>query len=133
LSGLLSFTTTPTNPQATTQPLGLQNTGGGSIGFASITCSASWCHVASGPSSLGGGVEGDLHITADPTGLQAGFYYADLTIVSSIGTNTVPVSFFIAANSTLALDPGGIELNMTAGGQVAVPDTSFLVSVSGTT
>ncbi len=133
LNPLLSFTTTPNSPQSTTQTVGLENTGGGSIGFVSIGCSASWCTVGSAPSSLGGGVEADLSITANPAGLPPGFYYADLTLVSSVGTNTVPVSFFIAANSTLALDQGGISLNMTAGGQVAVPDTSFLVNVSSTT
>jgi uncharacterized protein (TIGR03437 family) len=133
LTNLLSFTTSPSNPQATSETFGVENTGGGSIGFASITCSPAWCRVGAIPAGLGGGVSGDVSITADPSGLNAGFYYAEVTIVSSVGTTTVPVDFFIAANSTLALDPAGTELTMQAGGQVAVPEPSFNVDVSGTT
>ncbi len=132
LAPLLSFTTSSTNPTATTQGLAVQNTGGESIGFASVTCPPTWCVVGSVPSSLGAGVAGTISITANPTGLNPGYYYTDLTIVTSVGTTSVPITFFIATNSSLALNPSGIDLIMPAGGVAAVPYTSFLVSVSGT-
>jgi len=72
------------------------------------------------------------HAPANPAGLTPGYYYTDLTIASSAGTATVPVTYFISSNSSLALNPSGTQLSMTAGGAVAVADTSFLVSVSGT-
>jgi hypothetical protein len=131
-SDLLSFTTPPSNPQASTESLIAKNTGVGSVGFVSVTCAASWCKVGAVPSQLGGGASGEIHITADPTGLSPGFYVADLKIVSSVGSNTVEVNYFIAANSTMTLDQGGESLSSTGGGQVAVPDSSFLVAVSGT-
>jgi uncharacterized protein (TIGR03437 family) len=133
INDLLSFTTTPTNPQPSTENLEVENTGGGSIGFQSVTCTAPWCKVGSVPVGVGGGVTSDIRITADPTGLGAGIYYADVVMVSSVGTTQVPVDFFIASNSTMVLEPAGIELQMQAGGQVAVPEPDFEVAVSGTT
>jgi uncharacterized protein (TIGR03437 family) len=132
LTDLLSFTTSSTSPQSTTQSLGVQNTGGGTFTIISATCPQSWCTVGPLPGSLEAGVTGAINITANPAGLSPGFYFADLTIVSSAGTTAVPVTFFVAANPSLALEPSGVQLIMPAGGVAAVPDTSFLVSVSGT-
>jgi large repetitive protein len=126
---LLSFTTSSTNPQATTQSVVIENTGGGNIGFASFTCPATWCETNALPVSIG--VQ-TINITADPTGLSPGFYYTDLTIDTPVGTAVVPITLFIASNSILALNPAGAQLVMPAGGVVATPETSFLVSASNT-
>jgi uncharacterized protein (TIGR03437 family) len=131
LNDLLSFTTSSLSPQPTTQILGVQNTGGGSIGIQSIGCPPAWCKVGTYTSALFGGVPNSISITADPTGFKAGYYYTDLTIVTSIGTAIVPVTYFIAANSTINLAPAGVQLTMPAGGIAAVPENSFLVSVAG--
>jgi uncharacterized protein (TIGR03437 family) len=132
LTNLLSFTTSAANPQTTTLSLGVQNTGGGSITFSSVSCPQTWCVAGSAPASLGAGATGTISIAANPTGLSPGYYYTNVTIVSSAGTTTVPVTFFIASNASLTLNPSGTQLSMTLQSVVAVPNTSFLVSVSGT-
>jgi uncharacterized protein (TIGR03437 family) len=132
LTDLLSFTTSSTNPQTTTQSLGLQNTGGGSITFTSVTCGQPFCVAGAAPASLGAGVTGTINVTANPAGLSPGYYYTAVTIVSSAGTITVPVTLFIATGSSLSLNPSGVQLIMPAGGVVANPDNSFLVSSTGT-
>jgi uncharacterized protein (TIGR03437 family) len=131
LTDLLSFTTSSTNPQTTTQALGLQNAGGGSITFTSVTCGQPFCVAGVAPASLGAGATATITVQANSAGLSAGYYFTALTIVSSAGTITVPVTFFIATNPSLVLDPSGVLLVMPAGGVAANPDTSFLVNVSG--
>jgi uncharacterized protein (TIGR03437 family) len=132
LTDLLSFTATPANPQPTSQSLGVENSGGGTIAFLSVTCPPAWCKAGQVPASLAAGAVASINITADPTGLKPGYYYTELTIDTSAGTAVVPVTFFIAASSSLTLSPSGVQLSMPAGGVAAVADTSFLVNVSGT-
>jgi uncharacterized protein (TIGR03437 family) len=132
VNDLLSFTTPSGAPVATTQNLGIQNSGGGSIGIASVTCPPVWCKVGPYPNALFGGVPDVIPITADPAGFNAGYYYTDLTIVTSAGTAIVPITFFIAANLTMNLAPAGVQLTMPEGGIAAIPENSFQVSVTGT-
>ncbi len=131
LTPLLSFNTLTSAPQTTTELLPVSNTGGGAIGFASITCGAPWCTVSGVPATISAGVTAALSVTANPAGLSAGYYYTDLSIVSSAGNAKVPVSLLIAANGTIALSPAGVEFNLPQGGQ-AEGSTSFQVSISGT-
>ena len=70
-------------------------------------------------------------LQANPAGLSAGYYFTALTIVSSAGTITVPVTLFIAARPEPGAGPLGGPAGMPAGGVAANPDTSFLVNVSG--
>ena len=130
LTSQLSFNTTAASPQTSTQSLGIENTGGGTIGFASVTCGAPWCTVSGVPSSIGAGVLLELGVTANPAGLSAGYYWTDVSIVSSGGNANVPVTLLIAANGTITLGPAGAEFTLPQGG-AAVGNTSFLVSVSG--
>ena len=69
-------------------------------------------------------------VTANPAGLSAGYYWTDVSIVSSAGSAIVPVTLLIAANGTITLGPAGAEFTLPQGG-AAVGATSFLVSVSG--
>ena len=131
ITDVLSFSTSAASPQPSTQSLNVQNTGGGSIIFTSVTCPQTWCTAGPLPAPLGAGVTASINVTANPSGLSSGFYFTTLTIVSSAGTTAVPVTFFIAGNPSLALNPSGIQLTLPAGGVPAVPDTSFLVNVSG--
>jgi uncharacterized protein (TIGR03437 family) len=131
LTNLLSFTTSSANPQTTTQGLTVQNTGGGTVTITSVTCGQTFCVAGAAPAPLGGGATATINIQANPAGLGAGYYFTAVTIVSSAGTITVPVTFYIAAGSSLTLSPSGIQLAMPAGGVAADPDTSFLVDVSG--
>ena len=131
LTPQLTFNTLNYAPQITTELLPVSNTGGGAIGFASITCGAPWCTVSGVPGSLGAGLTAALSVTANPAGLSAGYYYTDLSIVSSAGNAQVPVTLLIAPNGTIALYPSGVEFNLPQGGQ-AQGLTSFEVSISGT-
>jgi uncharacterized protein (TIGR03437 family) len=130
INDTLAFDTLSSAPQPTTQTLGVENSGGGTIGFASITCGAPWCRVSGVPGAVGASATASINVTADPTGLNAGYYWTDVSIVSSAGSAIVPVTFFIAANGTLTLAPAGEEFTLPQGGD-AVGDTSFLVSVTG--
>jgi uncharacterized protein (TIGR03437 family) len=131
LTDLLSFTTSSTNPQTTVQAVVLENLGGGMVTFTSITCGQPWCSVTLPPGSVAGGATAYIDIAANPSGLSPGYYYTEVTIVSSTGTITVPVTFYIASNPSLSLTPSGVQLTMPTGGVAANPDNSFQVSVSG--
>jgi uncharacterized protein (TIGR03437 family) len=131
LTDLLSFTTPAASPRTTGQTLGIENAGGGTLTLTSIACGQSWCVPGSAPGSLGAGAVANISVQANPATLSPGFYFTDLTIVSSAGTSTVPVTLLIATSAGLVLNPAGTQLTMPAGGVAANPDTSFLVGVSG--
>jgi uncharacterized protein (TIGR03437 family) len=131
VTNLLSFTTSSANPQTTTLGLTVQNSGGGTLTITSVTCGQPFCVAAPAPGPLGGGAAATINIQANPAGLSPGYYVTAVTIVSSAGTVTVPVTFYIATGSSLMLNPAGIQLAMPAGGVAADPVTSFLVDVSG--
>jgi len=128
----LSFNTQSSAPQATSASLNVSNTGGGSIGFASIACGAPWCTITGIPGALGPGQSAVLNITADPTGLAAGYYYSSLAIVSSAGSASVPVTFNIAPNGVISLGPAGAAFSLPQGGELG-QSNSFLVDITGST
>ena len=125
----LSFNTLYAAPQATTESLAISNTGGGGIGFESIACGAPWCTVAGVPGSLGAQAGALLSITADPAGLAPGYYYTSVSIVSSAGSASVPVTFSIEPNGVMSLGPAGAAFTLPQGGQLA-QGNSFLVDIS---
>ncbi len=133
-TGLLSFATTNTAQGTLGQPINVQNAGGGSLGFASVSCEAPWCTVGPLPSSsLAGGVSAAIPVTVDPSLLNPGFYRTQVDISSSGGNSSVPVTLFISANSTMTLAPAGVLFNQTAGSSPGNPNGSFLVSVNNST
>ena len=109
----------------------MQNTGGGTISFTSVTCGAPFCVVPATVPSIGGGATANISVQANPAGLSAGFYFTELTIVSSAGTVEVPVTLLVQANPSLVLSPSGDEFSQPAGVVAAQPDTQFLVNISG--
>lgn len=127
----LAFSTSSATPAVTSQSLGLQNTGGGTIGVASVSCSASWCKLAGVPASILAGTSASVTVSADPTGLGAGFYWSSVKVVTSAGTSAVPVTFFIAANGSISLAPAGVQFIAPAGGPLSTGTSSFLVTISG--
>ncbi len=131
-TGLLSFSVTSSTAGPSSQPVLIQNSGGGSIGFSDIGCNASWCTVATSPASLSAGGSGTITITADPTGLAPGYYRTTLDIESSGGTASVPVTLLIAEASQVVLAPSGMQLEMPQGLAPGNPNGSFLVSAAGT-
>jgi uncharacterized protein (TIGR03437 family) len=133
LNSLLAFTSASTPPQAETQQLGIENSGGGSLAIASVACEASWCTVGAFPAALAGGSTVQVNVTADPTTLSAGFYRTALDIVTSAGSASVPATFFISQTASVVLAPSGVQFTMPAGGSPGNPNGSFLVGAAGGT
>jgi len=132
-TGLLSFATANAAAGAISQPINIQNAGGGSLGFASLSCEAPWCTAGPSPQSLAGGVTAAIPVTVDPTQLSPGFYRTQVDIATSGGKGSVPVTLFISANATLTLSPAGTLFNQPAGSAPGNPNGSFLVSVNSST
>jgi uncharacterized protein (TIGR03437 family) len=129
-TGLLSFATTNTELGTLGQPIDIQNAGGGSLGFASLSCEAPWCTAGPAPSSLGGGASAAIPVTVNPGLLSPGFYRTQVDITTSAGQGSVPVTLFISANATMTLFPAGEQFSQPAGGAPGNPNRSFLVSVN---
>lgn len=127
-TNLISFTTPASSPQAQSQGLVVQNTGGSSIGFASASCEAAWCTVTGVPGSVGAGSSVSLNVTADPTGLAAGFYRTAADLRTSAGAASVPVTLFIGTASTMTLQPGGTLFQSVGGGVPNGGVNSFLIA-----
>lgn len=130
---LVSFSTPASGPTSSSQSAALQNTGGGTIGISSISCADSWCSVSGTPGSIGPGATVSLNVTANPMGLAAGYYRSTIRIVSSVGTNVVPVTLFITELSSMALEPAGAQFQVSPGGTPSGPQQNFLVSVASAT
>jgi uncharacterized protein (TIGR03437 family) len=130
---LLSFATTISASGPLGQSINIQNTGGGTIGFASVSCEAPWCTTGAAPATLAGGASGTIAVTVDPSVVTPGFYRTQADIVSSAGRGSVPVTLFVAPSSTMTLAPAGQQFNMPAGSSPGNPNGSFLVSVNSTT
>ncbi len=131
LSTLLAFTTSSTPPQPQTQPLGIQNTGGGTLTIVSVSCEAAWCTAGSFPATLQGGPATQVSITVDPGTLGTGFFRTAVDVVTTAGSVSVPVSFFISQLASMNLAPAGTQFNMPAGGTPGNTAGSFLVSAAG--
>jgi uncharacterized protein (TIGR03437 family) len=130
LSDLVSFSAAP-GGGGLTQTVGLQNSGGASVGIGSITCDASWCIVSAVPGSIAPGQTTLIPVSVNSAGLSSGYYRAVLTIRSSTGATAVPVTFFISTLPGISLQPSGAQFQVLAGGVPNGADGSFLVTVSG--
>jgi len=130
-SNLLSFSALSSDRQPVSQAIGLRKqgrriphhqlrSGCGQLGHGH-RCSAT---LAAGPAV-------PVTVTADPTGLAAGFHRTTITVDSSAGTASIPVALLIAQNVTMSLSPAGRQFNMPAGSSPGNPDGSFLVSIAG--
>jgi large repetitive protein len=130
LTNLLAFSSSSAAPAAS-QNLNLQNTGSGTVGIASIQSSASWLQIGAYPASIAGGPIVPVSITANPAGLGNGFYRSTITISSSSGVSSIPVSLLVADNTSMVLSPAGQQAIMTAGGSPGPFNNSIAVTVSG--
>jgi uncharacterized protein (TIGR03437 family) len=130
-TNLISFATPASSPQVQSQGLLVQNTGGGTIGFGSAACESAWCTVTGVPGSIGAGASASLTVTADPSRLAAGFYRTAVDLKTSAGLASVPVTLFIATNSSMTLQPAGTLFQSVRGGVPNGGVNSFLVGVVG--
>jgi hypothetical protein len=76
------------------QPLFIRNLGDGSIDWT-VTADQPWVTI---PTGTGKG-DTDMNITVDPSILPVGDHSAVLTITSTAGTQTLPVSFTITGHA----------------------------------
>jgi uncharacterized protein (TIGR03437 family) len=127
---LLSFVALASNPQSSSAALSIVNAGGGLLGITSVTAADSWISVGSFPSSVAPGPGGSVTITASPGSLSPGYYLSSITVNSSAGSASVPVTLLISASSIMTLGPAGTQFSMPQGGIAGNPNGSFLVSVS---
>jgi len=132
-TGVLAFATTTANLATMTQSIVVENTGGGTLAFSTIACETGWCTTGAPPSGLGGNSSTSVPVTVDPSLLSPGFYRTQVDITTSNGQGSVPVTLFIAANSTMTLAPAGQQFNMPAGSSPGNPNGSFLVGVNNAT
>jgi uncharacterized protein (TIGR03437 family) len=132
-SAIVAFTTPAGAAAPMSQSLGLQDTGGGSIGIGSIACAASWCSVASVPGTITPGPGASVNVNVDPTGLASGFYRTTLTIKASTGVTIVPVTLFIANAASMSLSPSGALFQSITGGTPNGGDTDFFLDVNSAT
>jgi len=131
-TSLLSFSATSLNPTVATQGLGIQNAGAGSLGIRSVTAADGWVTIGSAPGSVSAGPGTSVAVGINPTGLAPGFYRSTITVSTSAGTATVPVTYYEAQNNSIQLSPVGIEFTAQAGSGPGQPGGSFVVSIAGT-
>ena len=122
---------TATSGQLVTGTFGLQNAGGGSITINSAVSADGWAGVSGLPATLAAAAQATGIVTVNPGGFAPGYYRTSLTISTSGGTATLPLTLLVAATATMDLNPGGQLYQMTAGGAVPNPSGSFAVTVQG--
>jgi uncharacterized protein (TIGR03437 family) len=128
---LLSFAASTSNPAASSQPLGIENTGGGTLLINSVTAADSWLTVSGVPASLAAGPAAILTVTANPANLTAGYYQSSITVNSSVGIISVPVTLNLTANAVMTLSSGGAQFHTPSGNAPGVTSGSFNVSLTG--
>lgn len=130
---LLAFASSPASPVPVPQSLGVQNAGSGTLAIQSTAAGAPWISVSGVPGSLSAGPPIRATVSVDPTGLTPGFYKSSITITSSAGTASVPVTLLVAPNVTMTLSPSGQQFSAPAGSTPGQSSGSFSVSVAGNT
>ena len=133
LTDVLSYATTSQNLAPITQTITLQNAGGGKLGVATVACGAPWCSVGTPPSTIPGGGSVTVPVTVNPGSVSSGYFRTTVEIATSAGKSSVPVTLFVAQNSSMTLSPSGGQFSMPQGGAPGNTSGSFLVSVNSST
>jgi uncharacterized protein (TIGR03437 family) len=129
-SPLLSFSALTSNPQSSSAALSILNAGGGSLAIQSVSADTEWISVGAFPPTVAPGPGGSVTITASPSGLSPGYYLGSVTVVSSAGSASVPVTLLLASSGIMTLAPGGTQFSMPQGGALGNSSGSFLVGIS---
>ena len=112
------------------QNLVLSNVGSGTIGLASITSPAPWISIGAFPGFVAGGQHASVVVSVNPSlAGGAGYYQASLTVVSSGGTVSIPITLLDAPGPALTLYPAGRDLNFAVG--AAPSGGTILVAATG--
>jgi hypothetical protein len=72
-----------------------------------------------------------MTVTANPAGLAPGYYRSTVTVTSSAGSATLPVTLRVASSATITLGPSATQCQMPAGGVLGNATGSFSVTVTG--
>jgi len=129
-TSLISFAALTSNPQSQTASLPLSNSGGGQLSISSATADSSWLTVSAPPASVPPGPGISLTVTANSTGLAAGYYRGTITVASSGGNATAAVTLFISGAATISLGPSGSQFALPQGGVLGISSGSFAVNAS---
>jgi uncharacterized protein (TIGR03437 family) len=129
-ASLISFASLTSNPQAQTASLPISNAGAGALQINSATSDSKWLTVSAPPTSVAPGPGVSLTVTADPTGLAAGYYRGNITVTSNGGTATAVVTLFISGAATISLGPSGSQFSLPQGGVLGLNKGSFAVNAS---
>jgi uncharacterized protein (TIGR03437 family) len=130
---LLALTATPTPGTLTASGLfGVQNAGGGVITVNSVNSSGDFAVQLTGVNTtINPGPPTYWLATVNPTNLKPGLYRSTVTIDTSAGAATLPVTLLVTGSLTMALEPVGQQFQMSAMGAVGNPNGSVQVLVVG--
>ena len=130
----LLFTTNLVQFSATgSRQVGIQNVGGGSAVINSVTPADTWLMVTGVPTSVQAGAPVYLTFTANAAGLATGFYRTTVTIQSSAGIVSVPVTLNIASATVLTLSSYGAQFQSTLGSPPINTAGSFQIGSTSAT
>ena len=127
---VLSFTTSTQNLAPMSGSISVQNVGGGSLSFTSVTCGAPWCVVGSGVAAISGGGSSVIPVTVTPGSVAPGSYRTSVDISSSAGRSSVPVSLSISQNASMTVSPSGSQFSMPEGSAPGNSSGTILVSTN---
>ncbi|HYA18576.1 MAG TPA: FG-GAP-like repeat-containing protein [Bryobacteraceae bacterium] len=130
-NNVVSFSTSESSTAPISQQVTIQNIGGGAAIISSVSAADSWLTVTGAPASVPAGPAAQMTFTASPSGLGRGFYRTSVTIESSGGTLTIPVTLQIAQSGALTLSAPGAQFQLTAGSTPLNNIGSFEVGTTG--
>ncbi|HWD98450.1 MAG TPA: DVUA0089 family protein [Bryobacteraceae bacterium] len=130
-TNLLSFGATASNPGRSTRTLDLGNSGGGVLTINSITAADKWLSISGSPSAVQAGPAVPLTVSADSTGLSAGYYTSSLVIDTSAGSQSLPVSLLVSPGLTMSVAPQGSTFQIPAGNAPGSGAGAFNVAIAG--
>ncbi len=127
-TSLVTFSAASSGTSAIAQLVAIQNVGSGSATNLSASAADSWLTVSGLPESVASGTPVNIIFTANPAGLSGNFYRTTVTIVSSSGTITLPVTLSIGA--ALTLSPSGAQYISHLGSAPGITSGSFALDAT---
>jgi uncharacterized protein (TIGR03437 family) len=121
----VSFATTQ-GSAASTQQIGISNTGGGSLSFSAsaATTSGAWLSVAAAGNTATPSSPSSLTITATPGSFAPGTYSGTVTITGAGATMIVPVTLSVSAPApVISLSQVGLSFTASPSARVPLPQT----------
>ncbi len=127
-SSLVSLSTTASVTTPISQHVAIQNIGGGSAVISSVTAADGWLTVTGVPASVPAGSPVNITFTANPAILGPGFFRTTVTIQSTGGTISIPVTLNVAQVPTIILSNSGATFQSILANAPSNTTGSFQVS-----